>query len=234
MLRFLRSVTGPRLPWAEVLRPRFALPGALLLVAAALFIVSYFQPYWHMTLVAPQYPKGLHVTAHLHQLSGDVAEIDGLNHYIGMRPLNDAAQLERQASWLLVLCTAGLLLSGLFLHSRWAGLLALPALAFPAGFLIDLHLWLSHFGQNLDPQAPLSSSIKPFTPPVLGTGTVGQFKTVATAGTGWWLGGRKSMEGATRSQCTVGIPKFGGKGSSVFARGDSPEAMRSPRPGSRR
>lgn len=187
MLRFIRSVTGPRIAWAEVLRPRFAIPGALLLAAAVLYIVSYWQPYWHMTLVAPQYPNGLHVTAHLDRLSGDVAEIDGLNHYIGMRPLNDAAQLERETSWLLVAVTAALVAAGLLLHSRWAALLAAPAILFPAGFLLDLHLWLSHFGQHLDPHAPLANSVKPFTPPVLGTGTVGQFKTVATAGVGWWL-----------------------------------------------
>ena len=66
-----------------------------------------------------------------------------------------------------------------FIHSRWAALFALPALLFPAGFLIDLHLWMKHFGMNLDPKAPLSSSIDPFVPPVLGEGLVGQFRTVA-------------------------------------------------------
>ena len=35
--------------------------------------------------------------------------------------------------------------------------------------------------------APLSSAVEPFVPPVLGTGLVGQFKTVATAGAGLWL-----------------------------------------------
>jgi hypothetical protein len=32
---------------------------------------------------------------------------------------------------------------------------------------------------NLDPRAPLSSSVKPFVPPILGEGLVGQFKTIA-------------------------------------------------------
>jgi len=72
-------------------------------------------------------------------------------------------------------------------HNRWAALLALPAVAFPGVFLLDLHLWMSHFGQNLDPAAPLSSAIDPFVPPVLGTGTVGQFKSVASLGVGMHL-----------------------------------------------
>ena len=43
---------------------------------------------------------------------------------------------------------------------------------------------MSHFGQNLDPEAPLSSAVDPFVPPILGTGLVGQFKTVASPGIG--------------------------------------------------
>ena len=78
-----------------------------------------------------------------------------------------------------VVAVSLLVLGAIFIHNRRAAWLALPALLFPAGFLIDLHLWLAHFGRNLDPHAPLSSSIKPFTPPVLGTGYVGQFSTVA-------------------------------------------------------
>jgi hypothetical protein len=38
---------------------------------------------------------------------------------------------------------------------------------------------MRHFGLNLDKTAPLSSSVKPFVPPVLGEGLVGQFRTVA-------------------------------------------------------
>jgi hypothetical protein len=54
-------------------------------------------------------------------------------------------------------------------------------------FLADLQYWLANFGQNLDPTAPLSSSIKPFVPPVLGEGKIAQFRTVAEPGVGLWL-----------------------------------------------
>jgi hypothetical protein len=193
MSRFTHSLFGPRLPWRLVYRPRFALPGLLLMVAAALLVASYVKPYWTMTLHAPQYPKGLHVQAYLNRLEGDVNEIDELNHYIGMRPLNEAAVLERQTSAMMVAVTALLIVSGMFVHSRWAALLAAPAILFPGGFLLDLHLWMAHFGQNLDPHAALSRSIKPFTPPVLGTGMVGQFKTVAAGETGLWMAAAASV-----------------------------------------
>jgi hypothetical protein len=155
--------------------------------ARVLLLVSIFLPYWHMELDAPQYPKGLFLTAYVNHLSGDVKEIDGLNHYIGMRPLEQAAAFERAASVWLLLSMFLLVEGAAFIHSKWAVLLALPAVAFPAAFMIDLHLWMTSFGQNLDPSAPLSASVKPFTPTVLGEGGIGQFKTYAEMGLGYWF-----------------------------------------------
>jgi hypothetical protein len=81
-----------------------------------------------------------------------------------------------------------LLIEGaMLIHNRWAALLALPAVLFPALFLADLYYWMNRFGHELNPHAPLSTSIKPFTPPILGTGKVGQFSTIASAGPGLWL-----------------------------------------------
>jgi hypothetical protein len=163
---------------------RYVLPSLLLVGAAIILYNSYSKPYWNMTLHAPQYPNGLHVKAYLDRLEGDVGEIDGLNHYIGMRPLNDAAQLERETSFMAIAAMGLLLLAAVMVHSPWAALIALPAILFPAGFLLDLFFWLHLFGQNLDPHAALSNSVKPFTPPVLGEGKVGQFRTVAGGDSG--------------------------------------------------
>jgi hypothetical protein len=120
-------------------------------------------------------------------VEGDVGEIDGLNHYIGMRPLAEAAQFERSISIIGVVVLALLVLAAVFVHSRWAALLALPALLFPLIFLADLQFWLANFGQNLDPTAPLSSSVDPFIPPVLFTGRIAQFSTTAVPAAGLWL-----------------------------------------------
>ncbi len=189
MTERLEAILGPRIPprqWRGA-QGRYLLPSLLLAAAAVLLVISIFQPYWRMTLRAPQYPKGLHVQAYLNHLTGDVREIDGLNHYIGMRPLEQAAQLERSLSIMAVGALVALVLAAIFIHNRRAALLALPAVLFPAGFLGDLYFWLNHFGQNLDPHAPLSSAIKPFTPPVLGVGRIGQFRTIAHADTGLLL-----------------------------------------------
>lgn len=189
MPRFLEHFVGPRVP-AEELRGRpwrYALPTSLFAIARVLLLVSIFVPYWHMELDAPQYPNGLFVTAYVNRLEGDVREINSLNHYIGMRPLEEAARFERTASVWLIVAMVLLVEGATFVHTRWAVLLALPAIFFPVGFLVDLQIWLHTFGQNLDPAAPLSSSVKPFTPTILGEGGIGQFKTYSEAGWGLWL-----------------------------------------------
>jgi hypothetical protein len=159
----------------------------LLVAAAACLLLSLAMPYWRMTLHAPQYPGGLHVKAYLYKLTGDVAEIDGLNHYIGMRKLDEAAKLEREVGVYALVALALLVAAGVYIHNRKAAYLAFPAVVFPGMFLADLHFWLRDFGMNLDPKAPLSSSIKPFVPPVLGEGMVGQFRTVALPDAGLLL-----------------------------------------------
>lgn len=155
-------------------------------IAATLILVAMFFPFWNLKLHAPQYPNGLHATVWITHVTGDVAEIDGLNHYIGMRPLADAGMTERQLAVFAVPLMAGMAaLSGL--RRRWMWLLAVPAIGFPVIFVADLFYWLYTFGNNLDPTAALSSSIKEFTPSIFGEGKVGQFRTTATFTAGFWL-----------------------------------------------
>jgi len=195
MTGIFQSVVGPRVPCEELQQRslRYRLPGFIFGIARLALLVSLFLPYWRMTLHAPQYPDGLHVQAYVNHLTGDVKEIDGLNHYIGMRPLNEAAQLERSLSVAAIIALMLLVEAAALVHTKWAALLALPTILFPPFFLFDLYYWLHTFGQNLDPKAPLSAAIEPFTPPVLGTGVIGQFKTVAEPGFGLILAAVASM-----------------------------------------
>lgn len=165
----------------------YLLPSAILMLAAILLMVSIFQPYWRMTMTAPQYPKGLKVDVYITHLEGDVREIDALNHYLGMPPLDEGGQLERSLSQIAVIVFGLLLLAGVFIGNQWAGVLALPALAFPFIFLADLFLILYRYGHSIDPGSPLGGAIDPFTPPLLGPGTVGQFGTVASFQPGLYL-----------------------------------------------
>lgn len=159
-----------------------------LLVAACFLSLSAIRyPFWHLSVSAPQYPKGLHLTVYLDRVEGDVHEVDTLNHYIGMRSLDKAARWERRAAIPSARAFAGLLLIAVLLHG-WLRLAAvLPTLVFPAVFAGDLYWWLRDFGLHLDPRAPLSSSVKPFIPPLLGAGKIAQFQASAGFSEGFYL-----------------------------------------------
>ena len=64
-MSIFKRVMGPRVPHAELKDrwPRYAAPTVALSVARVLLLCSLFLPYWTMELQAPQYPKGLHLTA---------------------------------------------------------------------------------------------------------------------------------------------------------------------------
>lgn len=188
-MTWLDKMIGPRIPDSVLQRERrrFRRPTLLLSAAALLLLVSIFFPYWRIRLYAPQYPGGLVAQVYVNRVEGDVREIDGLNHYIGMRPLEEAARLERSLSIILIAAMALLVAGAIYVHSPWAAVLSLPTLLYPLIFLADLYYWLWYFGTNLDPKAPLSSSVKPFVPPLLGEGQVGQFRVVAIWDIGLWL-----------------------------------------------
>jgi hypothetical protein len=152
---------------------------------AALFATSYFLPWWNFHLVAPQYPQGLDLRIALRGVSGAVSEIDILNHYIGMQSLSAAAATERAlAGWIVaavvVALTAALVAAGRKL--AWFALV--PAIGLPLGFVLDTSWWMWRFGHELDPEAPID--FPPFTPVLLGPGSIGQFHTWAWPALGFW------------------------------------------------
>lgn len=166
---------------------RYLAPLALLLASASLLVVSMLLPYWSMDLEAPQYPEGLRVEVYVDHLEGDVAEIDELNHYLGLAPLEEGGQLERRIAIPGLLAVAALTALAFLLHNRWASLLTVPIVTFPLVFLADLWYILYTYGHSIDPTSALGGAIKPFTPPLFGRGQVGQFASVANAELGLYL-----------------------------------------------
>jgi nitrous oxidase accessory protein len=166
--------------------------------AAGLVAWSTQVPLWQMTMRAPQYPKGLRLYAFGTRMQGDLAELNILNHYIGM-PAVEAPVLETSLfpfgiGLLIGLCLAA---PGHVWVRRAA--VAMAALM-PIGILADLQWRLYEFGHTLNPTAPIR--LKPFTPLVIGQTQMGNF--VSTAMVSWgvacllgaalllWAGGRQS------------------------------------------
>ena len=159
---------------------------ALAVAGALAFGASYVLPWWNFHMVSPQYPRGLDLIVSLTGVTGDTAEINTINHYIGMGHLDDAATLERAyAGWLIAALGVFILTLILGAGRRLGWTAGSVAAALPLGFLADTWYWLYRFGHDLDPRAPVH--IPPFTPNLFGAGKVGQFHTVATPSLGFFV-----------------------------------------------
>ena len=143
----------------------------LLLVPLLLALIA---PIWTMRFVAPQYPDGLQLVIFPYTVTGDVQEVNTLNHYIGMAKI-DRAALSDLAFLPFTLGAIALLLLRVVALGDVRGLLDLVAIYsyFGAFAFARFAYTLYVFGHNLDPTAPFR--IEPFTPTVLGTGTVANF-----------------------------------------------------------
>lgn len=155
-------------------------------LGSAMFALSYQLPYWNFHLVAPQYPKGLNLQIQLTGITGDLFEIDILNHYIGMKPLSEGALLEAAMSPYIVTLVVLAVMTGIIAAGKRIGAIGLlPALGLPIGFVLDTLYWMYRFGHELSVDQPIT--FKPFMPTLLGSGVIGQFHTTAWPGSGFWL-----------------------------------------------
>ncbi len=157
------------------------------LLAAVVLVVASFLPLWSLTLHAPQYPQGLNLTAYGTSLEGDLNEINGLNHYIGIKAIEPDSIFELTLfpyvmSLLIVTVVAGAILVR---NWRLRALLALAVWAIPVTLLIDTQWWLYSYGHDLNPDAPIK--VAEFTPRVLGSTTVMNFNSDAMVASGFWL-----------------------------------------------
>lgn len=185
-MKTLDRILGPRVSREEMhAHPgTYRLPAILFTGAALLLVVSLLLPYWVLRMSAPQFPEGLTISAYVNRLAGDVVELEGLNHYVGLDSFESGAVFERSIAIFAVVVLAGLLVGALLIHSRWVVVFVFPALVFPLAFVLDLQYWLWRFGHNLDTTAPLANAVGEFTPPIFGPAEIAQFDTWALPGFG--------------------------------------------------
>ena len=145
----------------------------LTLVAALLLGLLYVTPMWRIDLSAPQYPEGLGIRIWIDRIEGaepnDLRNLNGINHYIGMQPIepDEIPELRYMPVIVGVLLVTGL---GVALLGRrgpffaWLGAYAVVALA----GLADFWKWEYDYGHNLDPEAAIKIPGMAFQPPLLG------------------------------------------------------------------
>ncbi len=172
------STPRPRLDWLWL---------ACSLIAAAMLAASAWLPLWTMELHAPQYPRGLELTAYGTTLEGDLQEVNTVNHYVGVHPIevDDIPELALFPYLLGVLVGAVLLGAVFARHWLLRLVLRLGIWGFALGFLVDLQWWLYRSGHDRSGDAPYR--IDDFTPRVLGGTRVVNFDSETMVAVGFWL-----------------------------------------------
>ena len=164
----------------------------MILIATLVLLLPVYQlTLWEMEMYANQYPEGLRLSIMAYRLDAgnngnDLREINILNHYIGMRPLDPTDFAEFK--WLPFLV-------GFFV------IFALQTVVLgKVTQLVDLLVMFTYFGlfsawsfgyklylygQNLDPMAAVK--VPPFMPPLIGHKTLANFEVYSFPGLGSYL-----------------------------------------------
>jgi copper chaperone NosL len=160
----------------------------LLFVTALLFVGSLFVPMWRIELEAPQYPEGLVLQLYANKIGGDVAIINGLNHYIGMATLHTENFFEF-AILPYIFGAFGLIsLVLIFIARRKAVLFFLMSyVLFVALSAVDFYRWNYEYGHNLDPNAAIVVPGMAYQPPLIGYKQLLNFGAYSIPDTGGWM-----------------------------------------------
>ena len=147
-------------------------------------------PIWYVALEAPNYPKeafpeGIPVYYHFDGFSGDVHEMNTINHFIGMDPMERGAPYLRAYSPYILVFVAFLMFLYILYDKKALNWIMLLPVSLPVFFLSFYAYWLYWFGHNMHEYGAFK--IKPFMPTVFGDGKVAQFTTHSYPTTGFWM-----------------------------------------------
>ncbi|MCW8838059.1 MAG: cytochrome C [Thiovulaceae bacterium] len=147
-------------------------------------------PIWAVSLEAPNYPKeafpeGIPVFFHFDGYSGEVHEMNTINHYVGMDPMWIGGIFEREiGAYALLLLTLGYIYFIAY-ENKYLNYAMLVPVSLPVLFIADYSYWLYWFGHNLHDWGAFK--IKPFMPTVFGDGKIAQFTTHSYPTIGFYL-----------------------------------------------
>ncbi len=177
---------------SELLDTEMAWPlRVAVVVASLLLVVALFQPLWDITLYSNQYPDGLDVLVHPSGFQAgrdgaDLVEINTLNHYIGMKPL-DTADIP-ELKWIGVALFGFVLLAfRAAVFGRIGNVVDLLVLyvCFGGASFWMFYARLYQYGHALDPRAAVK--VQPFTPPLFGTTQLANFTVESYPALGTYL-----------------------------------------------
>ncbi len=155
-----------------------------MLAAAVALPLMFAFPIWKITLEAPQYPKGLGMYIWVNNIKGaepnTLQNINIMNHYIGMKPIEPESIPELRFIQYILLALTGLALLLVFLNKWQLNLVWVILLTAAAALaLYDFYLWEYDYGHNLDPSAAIKIEGMAYQPPLIGSKKILNFTAIS-------------------------------------------------------
>lgn len=161
-------------------------------IASLILILTFFFPLWKINLEAPQYPEGIGLKIWINKITGqnpnDLDNINGLNHYIGMKKIEPDSIPELKVMPYIIIF---MILFGLttaitgkrFLAYSWIALFIILA----AIGLYDFYLWEYDYGHNLNPNAAIKIPGMAYQPPLIGAKQLLNFNAISLPDISFYL-----------------------------------------------
>lgn len=174
-----------------------------MIIGPLLLLGLYVFPLWNIMLGAPQYPDPLGINIHIDGIKDvnefDIQNIDGLNHYIGMKTLPKPEEMWEFSTFPIVIgimIFLGSLIGvlGFFgkLSYKWfLGWFLLMSVLGVLG-MYDFNEWMIDYGTNLDPHAIMKlanpdGTPMTYKPPLLGHTKMLNFDVTSLPSAGAWF-----------------------------------------------
>lgn len=202
--------------------------GIIMIIGSLLLLGLFKYPLWNIMLGAPQYPDPLGMNIFITGIQGvgefDLQNIDGLNHYIGMKTIPKAEEMWEFSVFPKVILGMAILgavigILGFFKKVSYKFFLGWFLLMSVLGVMgmYDFNNWLIDYGSNLDPYA-IIKVVNPdgtpmsYKPPLFGHQKLLNFDVTSLPHTGgylmfvgmsltlvaFWVGRRASLKNTTQ------------------------------------
>jgi len=160
------------------------LPRILFISGSLILLLVFISPIWRISLEAPQYPDGVTMYIWINKLGGKtrgtLQNINILNHYVGMKPI-DPESIPELKYFPLVIVAMSLLgvIFGLINKSGlWIVWIALLLILGIIG-IYDFYLWEYDYGHNLADDAPIKVPGMVYQPPLIGSKKLLNFNAIS-------------------------------------------------------
>ena len=156
----------------------------LIIIAALMVMLTFVFPLWYIDLEAPQYPEGIGLQIWINQIVGqnphDLANINGLNHYIGMKEIEPESIPELKIMpYLMIFMMLFGLMAGISgkrtLVYTWILLFIIMA----AIGMYDFYMWEYDYGHDLNPLAAIKIPGMAYQPPLIGSKRLLNFNAIS-------------------------------------------------------